>query len=392
MSRWPYRLALLLAVCTFPLIWVGGLVTSTDAGMAVPDWPTTYGYNLFLYPWTSWLFGPWDLFVEHGHRLLASAVGLLTLTLALAIWLQDSRRGVRRLALLAVALVCGQGVLGGMRVLWDERQLAMVHAMVGPAFFALAVALVFLTHLPLRGRANQYPPDEEPRDDALSCATTNAQALRSQALECLPARGVLRLAVPTAVLAYVQIVLGALVRHAPPTISPDRFRVYVYFHLAGAALLTGYVAALCWRLWVGHAAGVSPRRSGLLLAGVMLAQLALGAATWVARLGWPAWTEGWLGAGSRVIEAGGALQTYGVTAHVAAGALVLGIAIWIALEIALRSGNLGRYATASRGKNGSSPIMTQGPGGRRPTGVSHSATLRMARSTAPAWFAGGNRT
>ena len=62
---------------TFPLIWVGGLVTTYDAGMAVPDWPNTYGYNLFLYPWQTWLSGPWDLFIEHGHRLLGALVGMI---------------------------------------------------------------------------------------------------------------------------------------------------------------------------------------------------------------------------------------------------------------------------------------------------------------------------
>src|SRR5438132_1897116 len=80
-SPWPHRWAVALACATFPLLWVGGLVTTTKAGMAVPDWPNTYGYNLFLYPWQTWLAGPWDLFVEHGHRMLAASIGLLTIGL-----------------------------------------------------------------------------------------------------------------------------------------------------------------------------------------------------------------------------------------------------------------------------------------------------------------------
>src|ERR1051326_8624152 len=76
-SRWPHGLAIVLCCATFPLVWVGGLVTSYKAGMAFPDWPTSDGYFLFFYPWLDWLRGPWDLFVEHGHRLLASLVGLL---------------------------------------------------------------------------------------------------------------------------------------------------------------------------------------------------------------------------------------------------------------------------------------------------------------------------
>jgi cytochrome c oxidase assembly protein subunit 15 len=73
--------ARLLAFFTFPLIWLGGLVTTQDAGMAVPDWPGTFGYNLWLYPISTWLLGPFDLFVEHGHRLLATFVGLLAICL-----------------------------------------------------------------------------------------------------------------------------------------------------------------------------------------------------------------------------------------------------------------------------------------------------------------------
>ena len=88
-------------VCaTFPLIWVGGLVTTYDAGMAVPDWPNTYGYNLFLYPWQTWLYGPWDLFIEHGHRLLGSLVGMLTIGLVASAWWCQRDGLVRWLAVL----------------------------------------------------------------------------------------------------------------------------------------------------------------------------------------------------------------------------------------------------------------------------------------------------
>jgi cytochrome c oxidase assembly protein subunit 15 len=69
-----HRLTVLIVCLVWPLIWVGGLVTTYDAGMSVPDWPGTYGYNLFLYPYETWLFGPFDLFIEHGHRLGRSSV------------------------------------------------------------------------------------------------------------------------------------------------------------------------------------------------------------------------------------------------------------------------------------------------------------------------------
>src|SRR5215510_1233467 len=124
-SPWPHRWAVALACATFPLLWVGWLVTTTESGMAVPDWPNTYGYNLFLYPWQTWIYGPFDIFVEHGHRLLASTIGLVTIVLAASLWRNESRRWVRWLGVASVALVIFQGILGGMRVVLAEETLAM---------------------------------------------------------------------------------------------------------------------------------------------------------------------------------------------------------------------------------------------------------------------------
>ena len=91
-------------------------MTTYDAGMAVPDWPTTYGYNLFLYPWQTWIFGPWDLFIEHGHRLSARWSAWSRSLCWSSCWRCDTRRWVRWLGVAALAGVIGQGVLGGMRV------------------------------------------------------------------------------------------------------------------------------------------------------------------------------------------------------------------------------------------------------------------------------------
>src|SRR5690606_10767704 len=121
---------------TFLVVGLGGLVTTTKAGMAVPDWPSTYGYNLFLYPWETWIFGPRDLFVEHGHRLAASAAGLVTIVLVVLLWRDKSRpRWLAWMGLAALGLVIVQGLLGGMRVLLDDRWVALVHAVIGPMFF-----------------------------------------------------------------------------------------------------------------------------------------------------------------------------------------------------------------------------------------------------------------
>ena len=113
--------------------------------MAVPDWPSTYGYNLFLYPWQTWLAGPWDLFIEHGHRLFGALVGMLTILLVVTAFRLDGRNWYRWATLGALALVIGQGALGGMRVLLDQRLLAQIHGCVVPIFFAVTVALAVWT-------------------------------------------------------------------------------------------------------------------------------------------------------------------------------------------------------------------------------------------------------
>src|SRR3954470_18775586 len=84
LNPWPHRLAVALALVTLPLIGVGGLVTTYDAGMAVPDWPGTYGRNLLLFPFSKWVAGPFDLFIEHGHRLLGATAGVIAIGLVVS--------------------------------------------------------------------------------------------------------------------------------------------------------------------------------------------------------------------------------------------------------------------------------------------------------------------
>jgi len=91
-NPWLHRFAVLTALATFCLLGVGGLVTSHGVGMAVPDWPNTYGYNLFLFPISKWVGG---IFYEHSHRLAASAVGLLTTVLALWLYGRSARPFMR---------------------------------------------------------------------------------------------------------------------------------------------------------------------------------------------------------------------------------------------------------------------------------------------------------
>src|SRR5205814_8993365 len=104
MTRLAHRLALLTAGATFVLILFGGLLTNTGAALAVPDWPTTFGHNMFLYPWSQMVGG---IFYEHSHRLLGSIVGVLTIALAVALWREGGR--LRTLGLVAVVAVVAQG-------------------------------------------------------------------------------------------------------------------------------------------------------------------------------------------------------------------------------------------------------------------------------------------
>ncbi len=144
-ARWLHRFSVLAVCLVWPLIWIGGLVTTYDAGMAVPDWPNTYGYNLFLYPYKTWLFGPFDLLIEHGHRLLGAVVGMVAIGIVVLAWIGESRNWVVALAVGLLIAVITQGGLGGMRVVLGDRTLAMVHGCFAPAFFAMCVVMMVVT-------------------------------------------------------------------------------------------------------------------------------------------------------------------------------------------------------------------------------------------------------
>jgi cytochrome c oxidase assembly protein subunit 15 len=198
-----HRLAVATAVATAVLIVFGGLVTNSGAALAVPDWPTTFGHNMFLYPWSKMVGG---IFYEHSHRLIGALVGLLTLALAAACW----RAGglVRRLGLVAVVAVIAQGLLGGLRVVLVQDVLAILHGCLAQAFFGLVTAIVFLT----------------------------SEAARRPAPALDPALATL--APFAAVLIYLQIVFGALLTHAGR----------IDLHMAGAALVFVFVPMVTARL------------------------------------------------------------------------------------------------------------------------------------------------
>jgi cytochrome c oxidase assembly protein subunit 15 len=305
LSPWPHRLAVALALVTFPLIWVGGLVTTYDAGMAVPDWPNTYGYNLLLYPWQTWLGGPWDLFIEHGHRLLGMTAGILAIALVSVVFSVDRRPLLRVAAVGALVLVIVQGALGGARVLFDERLVAMVHGCIGPLFFAYLAALVVIT------------------------SRWWQSATR---LETLAGQQFARAACLTAGLAYAQLVLGAIVRHVPLAASPQVFRAALALHLVVAAAL---IIQTAWTAWqartLARATGAASAHWICLLVAL---QVALGAATYVVKFSWPAWMEGYSFAAGYVIQERSLGQSLIITAHVANGSLILFAAVFAAMRAA----------------------------------------------------------
>src|SRR5437764_174933 len=146
---WLNRFAWFTAFATLLLICSGGMVTSKGVGLAVPDWPTTFGYNMFLFPASKWIGG---IFFEHTHRLIASTVGFLTIILAASLWFLDRRRWVRILGIAAVGAVILQGVLGGLRVTMLKDEIGIFHACLAQAFFGLIVIIALVTSRSWRAR------------------------------------------------------------------------------------------------------------------------------------------------------------------------------------------------------------------------------------------------
>lgn len=309
---WPHRWAVVTACAMFPLLIVGGLVTTYDAGMAVPDWPNTYGYNLLVYPWQSWLSGPWDLFIEHGHRLLGTLVGICAIGLVVASWRATNSRQVRGVSSAVLAGVIAQGLLGGARVLADERWIAFAHGCFAPAVFALTVYSVRLT------------------------SATDPSAIRNASVPRA-------LAIPVALAAYFQLCLGAVLRHLALVLPPSGFRAALVFHLVVAGLLVVLVARLVWT--VGRQPDAVARSARRLAVWVAL-QLLLGSSTWIVNYGWPSWLAQWPATAGFVVPARSLMQSLVTTAHVGLGAWI--VATSANLACAARGARAARSPAMSR--------------------------------------------
>src|SRR5438067_11717941 len=141
-TMWLNRFAWFAAFATLLLICSGGMVTSKGVGLAVPDWPTTFGYNMFLFPVSKWIGG---IIFEHTNILIASAVGFFTIIMAVWLWRYEDRQWVRNLGIIAVGAVILQGVLGGLRVTMLKDEIGIFHACLAQAFLGLIVLIALVT-------------------------------------------------------------------------------------------------------------------------------------------------------------------------------------------------------------------------------------------------------
>jgi len=314
--------AWLLVCATFPLIWVGGLVTTTDSGMAFRDWITSDGTFFLFYDWLS---SAGDKFIEHGHRLLGAAAGFLAIGLVVITTLTESRGWVKKFSFLILAAVVLQGLLGGARVVFDQRTLAMIHGCTGPLFFALCVAMVVFTSRWWR----------------------DAPALAGEQSSQQQPRKILRLAIVCACLAYAQAVVGAFVRHSPRMTGGHHmteewaatiFQLAVYFHVFLALLLVAHVLLLAWRCLRIRLQHVG----GFCLLALVVIQLLLGVGTWLVKYGLPRWATTWLGEMTFVNREADTVRATIITSHVAVGSLILAVSVVVALRLGRQLRGLGR--------------------------------------------------
>lgn len=281
-----HRFATIVAFCTFLLIIAGALVTSNDAGLAVPDWPTsfhhwpvTYGY--FTVPLVGGI--RW----EHGHRIIAQFIGLLTIILAVWTSKVDRRPWMRKLGWAALATVIAQGVLGGITVLhFLPPGVSAAHATLGQTFFCLIVALWLFTGRTWVQDPRMQLPSKRPS---------------------LP-----WLATAAAVCVYVQLILGAAFRHHGIKLLP---------HIISAAVVTFVLLWTVVRVLSEYALVEQLRRPALMLLTLLMVQLTLGFGAWLTRVEW-----------GREAPQPGMAMVYATVSHVAVGALLLATTVVLAIQ------------------------------------------------------------
>ena len=280
---WLHRFAVFTAFCTLCLIAAGALVTSNDAGLAVPDWPLSYGQ--LMPPMVG------GIFYEHGHRMVATFVGLLTIVLVVWLWRRDQRSWVKKLGLAALAAVIAQGLLGGITVLLLlPTAISVMHACLAQLFFCMIVSLALFTSPGWRER------------EGFPAALSNSEGFAALGRLCLAAN--------VAILA--QLAIGAALRHKGLGLVP---------HLVGAGVVVALVAWVVAKVMQRHSDQPEIVRWTLTLNSVLMLQLVLGAAAyWIRQVTsdapQPLPPMVWL-----------------TVAHVAVGALVLAASVILTIQV-----------------------------------------------------------
>jgi len=278
-----HRFAIFTACATLILIVAGALVTSNDAGLSVPDWPTSFGsfYKIPL------MVG--GIKYEHSHRMVAEFIGLLTIILAVWTWRVEKRRWLRVLGLGALATVIAQGVLGGLTVLFFlPAPISTAHAAVAQTFFCIAVAIAVFT--------GRHWVEEQRRTELDQ---------RRPALFTLTLLSIFVL--------YVQLILGAMFRHHGLSWWP---------HVINAAVVAIVLAWTAVRAIRGYPEVDAVRRPAIAMLGLMLAQLCLGFVAFVTRVMW--------GRDAAQPELPMVIST---VVHVAVGALLLATTVVLAIQV-----------------------------------------------------------
>ncbi len=272
-----YRWSILLAFCTLLLVVAGGLVTSRDAGLSVPDWPLSYGK----------LMPPMEggILYEHGHRMVATTVGLLTIVSLVWLFRCERRKWLRTLGIVALLAVIAQGVLGGLTVLlllpwW----ISTAHACLAQLFFSTTVAMaLFTSSWWLRG---PVPVEEDPK---------------------FPIRN-LSLAAPIGVLC--QLALGAAARHKA---------IGSIYHISASPVVTGVILWVSLRILLHYAGNRELRLASTTLLGITFCQVFLGIAAYMSRIAY-----------ADAVQPMPLMVTFTVL-HVAVGALTMAASVSLAI-------------------------------------------------------------
>lgn len=246
--HWFWLFTRVAAVAVALLLITGGLVTGLRAGLAVPDWPGSFGHNMLLYPLAQMTGG---IYYEHAHRLYGMLVGLTAITLAVALFIFDHRLRLRLAGIVILLMVCGQGLMGGLRVTETNTPLAIVHGVFGQVVFAAVVAVA---------------------------AVTSRTWLSDRAAQPNPRAGTERFATALVlVLLILQIALGALYRHLRREADdPGAAFHHLLAHIVMALLVIAAIIFAAGRAWAFHGQQPILRRLGKGLIHLLLLQLVFG--------------------------------------------------------------------------------------------------------------------